>query len=70
MHQVLKKVMQHEIAESFFNDPVDPHALGIPEYRDIVQVNPAPTHRLQWPGEILCTPLCTIRYCVLQTNLS
>ena len=36
--QVLKKVMQHEIAESFFNDPVNPDALGIPEYREIVQV--------------------------------
>lgn len=30
--------MQHEIAESFFNDPVNPEALGIPEYREIVQV--------------------------------
>ena len=30
--------MQHEIAESFFNDPVNPDALGIPEYREIVQV--------------------------------
>ena len=38
MPQVLKKVMQHEIAESFFNEPVDPDALGIPEYREIVQV--------------------------------
>ena len=44
LHQVLKKVMQHEIAESFFNEPVDPDALGIPEYRDFVQVNPAFTH--------------------------
>jgi hypothetical protein len=30
--------MQHEIAESFFNEPVDPDALGIPEYRDIITV--------------------------------
>ncbi len=36
--QVLKKVMQHEIAESFFNEPVDPDALGIPEYREIIRV--------------------------------
>ena len=35
--QVLKKVMEHEIAETFFNDPVDPDALGIPEYRDIIK---------------------------------
>lgn len=35
---MLKKVMQHEIAESFFNEPVDPDALGIPEYREIIRV--------------------------------
>ncbi len=39
--QVLKKVMQHEIAESFFNEPVDPDALGIPEYREIIRVRQA-----------------------------
>ena len=53
--------MQHEIAESFFNDPVDPDALGIPEYRDIVQVNPAPTHtKYSGKMKILCTPLCLL----------
>jgi hypothetical protein len=36
--QVLKRVMQHEIAESFFNEPVDAEALGIPEYREIIRV--------------------------------
>ncbi|CAL8463497.1 g3031 [Coccomyxa elongata] len=37
VQKVLKKVMQHEIAESFFNEPVDPDALGIPEYREIIR---------------------------------
>ena len=35
--QVLKRVMQEEKALSFFNEPVDPDALGIPEYRQIVK---------------------------------
>jgi hypothetical protein len=30
--------MQHEMAESFFNEPVDAEGLGIPEYREIVKV--------------------------------
>ena len=29
--------MQHEIADSFFNEPVDPEELEIPEYRDIIK---------------------------------
>ena len=52
--QVLKKVMQHEIAESFFNDPVNPEALGIPEYREIVQV---------------ITPYKAVRTCMLGLGL-
>ncbi len=36
--------MEHEIAETFFNDPVDPDALGIPEYRDIIKARPQPCH--------------------------
>ena len=61
MLQVLKKVMQHEIAESFFNEPVDPDALGIPEYRDFVQVNPAPTHGSKWHHGALCIPVGSVQ---------
>lgn len=31
--------MQHEIAEAYFNEPVDAEALGIPEYRRIITVS-------------------------------
>lgn len=30
--------MQHEIAQSYFNEPVDAEGLGIPEYRGIITV--------------------------------
>ena len=30
--------MQHENAEAFFNEAVDPEALGIPDYFDIIKV--------------------------------
>ena len=33
--------MQHEIADSFFNEPVDPEELEIPEYRDIIKASHA-----------------------------
>ncbi len=39
MQQVLQRAMQHEVASAFFNEPVDPEALGIPEYRDVIQVS-------------------------------
>ncbi|KAK9815856.1 hypothetical protein WJX72_010824 [[Myrmecia] bisecta] len=35
--KVLRRVMQHELAVSYFNEPVDPDALGIPEYRDLIK---------------------------------
>ena len=37
--QVLQKAMQHEISEKYFNEPVDPEALGLPEYRKIIKVH-------------------------------
>lgn len=36
--QVLKETRRHEIARLYFNRPVDPDALGIPEYRVIIKV--------------------------------
>lgn len=30
--------MRHEMAESYFNEPVDAVALGIPEYHDVIKV--------------------------------
>ena len=36
--QVLQRAMQHDVAEAYFNEPVDAEALGIPEYRDIIMV--------------------------------
>ena len=39
--QALKAAMQHEIADSFFNEPVDPEELEIPEYRDIIKARHA-----------------------------
>ncbi|KAK9826315.1 hypothetical protein WJX74_008260 [Apatococcus lobatus] len=35
--KALKTLMGHEIAISYFNEPVDADALGIPEYRDIIK---------------------------------
>ena len=39
--QVLKRIMQHEFAEAYFNEAVDPEALGIPDYFDIIKVRTA-----------------------------
>ena len=36
--QALKETRRHRIARAYFNRPVDPDALGIPEYRDIIKV--------------------------------
>lgn len=36
--QVLKRIMQHEFAEEYFNEPVDAKELGIPDYHDIIKV--------------------------------
>lgn len=30
--------MQHEVAEAYFNEPVDAEGLGIPEYHDLIKV--------------------------------
>ena len=35
--QVLYRVMQLSAAQAFFNEPVDPDALGIPEYKTVVK---------------------------------
>ena len=37
--QAVRNLMANEIAISFFNEPVDPDALGIPEYRDVIKVS-------------------------------
>ena len=37
--QVLQKSMQHDIAQAYFNEPVDAEVLGIPEYRGIITVS-------------------------------
>jgi hypothetical protein len=37
--QVLRAIMRNEFCQLFFNDPVDPEALGIPQYREIVKVS-------------------------------
>jgi len=37
--QVLKRIMQHDYAEAFFNEPVNPEALGIPDYFDFIKVS-------------------------------
>ena len=31
--------MQHDYAEAYFNEPVNPEALGIPDYFDIIKVS-------------------------------
>ncbi len=31
--------MQHDYAEAFFNEPVNPEALGIPDYFDFIKVS-------------------------------
>ena len=36
--QVLARVMKHRSASTYFNRPVDPEALGIPTYRNVVLV--------------------------------
>lgn len=36
--QVLKRIMQHEFAEDYFNEPVDAVELDLPDYHDIVKV--------------------------------
>lgn len=36
--KALRSVMRLKAAQTFFNRPVDPDALGIPEYRQIVKV--------------------------------
>lgn len=30
--------MRHELAETYFNEPVDAEALGIPEYHNVITV--------------------------------
>ena len=37
--QVLQKSMQHDIAQAYFNEPVDAEGLGIPEYLRIITVS-------------------------------
>lgn len=36
--QVLQQAMRHEMAETFFNEPVDAVALGIPDYHEVIKV--------------------------------
>ena len=36
--QVLQQAMRHEMAEAFFNEPVDAVALGIPDYHEVIKV--------------------------------
>ena len=38
MSQVLQQAMRHEMAETFFNEPVDAVALGIPDYHEVIKV--------------------------------
>jgi hypothetical protein len=33
--------MKNDFCQLYFNDPVDPEALGIPQYREIIKVNPS-----------------------------
>ena len=35
--RVLEHVMQLDLAQIYFNDPVDVEALGIPEYNEIIE---------------------------------
>jgi len=35
--QLLRRLMQEEDAKRYFNEAVDPDALGIPEYRTIIK---------------------------------
>ena len=36
--QILALVMDHEVAKAHFNEPVDPLALGIPDYPEVIKV--------------------------------
>lgn len=36
--KLLRKLMQDVDAKRYFNEPVDPDAFGIPEYREIIKV--------------------------------
>jgi hypothetical protein len=44
--------MQHEFAEAYFNEAVDPEALGIPDYFDIIKVRTA-AHRQRMALSVL-----------------
>ena len=35
---MLQQAMRHEMAERFFNEPVDAVALGIPDYHEVIKV--------------------------------
>jgi hypothetical protein len=37
--QVLRAVMKNDFATLYFNDPVDPDALGIPQYREVIKAS-------------------------------
>lgn len=36
--RVVAQTMEHEFAQMLFNEPVDPDALGLPDYFDVVKV--------------------------------
>ena len=57
--------MQHEIADSFFNEPVDPEELEIPEYRDIIKARHAwPCGRCQ--AGLCCRTCGTALHCLFK----
>jgi hypothetical protein len=37
--KVVEQTMNHECAQVLFNDPVDPVALGLPDYFDVIKVS-------------------------------
>jgi hypothetical protein len=68
---VLQQAMRHEMAESFFNEPVDAVALGIPDYHDVIkvgwlQLQPALVHDLA-PNCITLTDVCSSPDAALST---